>query len=640
MKSLRPLYLSCLLALAGCGGGGEDDSTIEAKRAAQMARGSTAIESQARTDSARFAYLASTSNAVSNSTFESGATNWELSADVLTLNPSMAHGGSYYAWLGGYNNASDTASQNVSVPASASQAYLQFWYRITTNETAGTTAYDFMRVYVKNPTTGSTIATLKTYSNLTTTSGWTQSEQIDLSAYKGQTIKLQFAATTDASQSTSFSIDDVSVMIGDSTTSPSPSSYNTVVQQLYIAYFGRPADPSGLTNFAAALAAANAPTTIQGLTAAYGTTPAIKVLVDAFGTSAESNALYTGNTASFVYAIYQNVLNRAPDAAGQQWWADAIDSGNLTRGNAALSIMSGALSNTSAQGQIDAQVVSNKVAVGTSFTQSLSTDTQIASYSGDSAAATVRSMLASVTNTTNVTTFQTTIVNTITTLVASAPATSFRLTTGTAGSGQGTLSPASGTYTPGQIVTISAEPHFFSDFISWTSSSTGCAGGTGGCRLTMDRDQYMQARFEPGIFTSDFNAQYQVFYGSSCVWNVTWSNTRIELKFVSSNGSYVGKLRVVGQRTSQGTTSGCNGSSSSLDTTFDVPSTTSSFSSRVKIFNGLGDEYLTIATIGSLPGPNIGNVGGFVPVQMGIEYSGTDRRGGTSMITSLTRSVQ
>jgi predicted lipid-binding transport protein (Tim44 family) len=91
------------------------------------------------------------------------------------------------------------------------------------------------------------------------------------------------------------------------------SDYQTVVQQLYVSYFGRPADPTGLVNFESALLAANAPTDIQGLNAAYSTSPAIQSLVNSFETSNESQNLYgSGNPTAFVTAVFENVLNRPP----------------------------------------------------------------------------------------------------------------------------------------------------------------------------------------------------------------------------------------------------------------------------------------------------------------------------------------
>ncbi len=212
-------------------------------------------------------------------------------------------------------------------------------------------------------------------------------------------------------------------MMGSATKSSSAvaaSAYNTVVQQLYIAYFGRPADTSGLSNFTGRLAQANAATTMAGIDAAYKTNAAIKELVDAFGTSTESAALYSGGTSAFVTAIYTNVLGRAPDSAGLAYWINEIDKNGLTRGNAALSIMDGAQTNTSTQGVIDGSIVSNKTTVGVAFTTSLVTASQIAGYSGDAAAASARAMLATVTSSTNTTTFQTTINSTISALVATA----------------------------------------------------------------------------------------------------------------------------------------------------------------------------------------------------------------------------
>lgn len=178
-------------------------------------------------------------------------------------------------------------------------------------------------------------------------------------------------------------------------------SYNTVVQQLYLAYFGRAADTSGLANFSAQLDALGAPSDIQGLVSAYGSNSTVRALIDSFGTSAESNALYTGDTTSFVTSIYKNVLNRAPDSSGLAFWVNAIDHGGLSKGNASLSIMAGALANTTTQGLVDAQIVSNKVTVATQFTAALNTSTRSSWYSGDAAAATVRGLLSMVTATTS-----------------------------------------------------------------------------------------------------------------------------------------------------------------------------------------------------------------------------------------------
>lgn len=213
------------------------------------------------------------------------------------------------------------------------------------------------------------------------------------------------------------------------------SSYDNTVQELYVTYFGRPADPGGLTNFSAALAQAGAPTDLVGLNNAYNTNVTVKALIDSFGTSAESVALY-GDTSTaagiqnFVSDIYQNLFDRAPDADGLTFWSNAILSGHLTQGDAALSIAAGAAQNSTAQGKTDAQTVANKVNVAGQFTAALQTPQDIAAYSGDAAAHTVRGLLGTVTGASDPGTFAGTIQSTIAVLVNPTDSDSFYLTTG------------------------------------------------------------------------------------------------------------------------------------------------------------------------------------------------------------------
>ena len=192
--------------------------------------------------------------------------------------------------------------------------------------------------------------------------------------------------------------------------------YTNVVQQLYVAYFGRPADSNGLANFATVLSDAGAPTDIQGLNAAYSTNSTVKWLIDAFGTSDESKALYSGDTTSFVTSIYQNVLGRAPDADGLNFWVNAIDKNGLTRGNASFSIMAGALANTTPEGLADAALIRKRIDVAKLFTSSITTPTLAAGYYGNGAAATARSMLNTVTSATDVAAFSTNVNATLSSL--------------------------------------------------------------------------------------------------------------------------------------------------------------------------------------------------------------------------------
>ncbi|UOD29426.1 DUF4214 domain-containing protein [Massilia violaceinigra] len=182
--------------------------------------------------------------------------------------------------------------------------------------------------------------------------------------------------------------------------------YTDVIQALYVGYFGRPADPGGFNSFQRQLTTLKASPNFSDLSARYNTDAATKTLIDSFGSSAESKALYSGDTASFVKAIYSNLLDRAPDAGGLRFWADAIDSGTLTRANASLSIMSGALSNTSAQGKVDAGMIGKKIDVAANFTFKVDGENKEAGYSGAAAAGAARALLANVSAWTDVLGYQ------------------------------------------------------------------------------------------------------------------------------------------------------------------------------------------------------------------------------------------
>lgn len=198
------------------------------------------------------------------------------------------------------------------------------------------------------------------------------------------------------------------------------TDYYPVVQQLYISYFGRPADVSGLQNFSQQLTQLNAPSDLQGLTSDYEKNTAIRALIESFGSSDESKALYSGDNDTFVAAIFQNVLGRAPNAEGKAFWVDAISSGRLTRANASLALTAGALVNTSAQGLLDGKLVRNRQQLGSAFTSALDTPAKSAAYSGKAAAAAARAMLSSIGADSSGAGFQAIVDATIAQLVATA----------------------------------------------------------------------------------------------------------------------------------------------------------------------------------------------------------------------------
>ena len=147
---------------------------------------------------------------VGNTGFENGSNNpapWTVSAGVIDNSSFEApHTGSWKAWLNGYGSThTDTLWQSVSIPSNVTNAALSFWLHIDTAETANA-ATDTMKVQVRN-SAGTVLATLATYSNRDTNTGYRQIS-FDLTSYKGQTIQIYLKGVEDSTLKTSFVVDD------------------------------------------------------------------------------------------------------------------------------------------------------------------------------------------------------------------------------------------------------------------------------------------------------------------------------------------------------------------------------------------------------------------------------------------------
>lgn len=202
--------------------------------------------------------------------------------------------------------------------------------------------------------------------------------------------------------------------------SATDTQHSDLAQALYVSYFGRAADSGGLKNFQARLSELNAPSSAAELSARYNTDAGVKGLIDSFGSSTESNALYSGDNKAFVRAIYTNLLSREPDQGGLDFWTGAINAGTLTRANASLSIMAGAQGNSSTQGKIDALLIGNKISVASNFTYGLETEGKVGAYNGLGAAAVSRELLKQVSASTDAFTFQTQVMKAVDSLPTSA----------------------------------------------------------------------------------------------------------------------------------------------------------------------------------------------------------------------------
>jgi hypothetical protein len=166
---------------------------------------------QAYTLALTYTPAATSTERVANGGFESGATAWTATSGVIDNTTSTAaHAGSWKAWLNGYGSAhTDTVTQAITIPSTATSAQLTFWLKVTSSETTTTTAYDTLKVQVRN-SSGTVLATLATYSNLNKGTTYVQ-RSFDLSAYKGQTVQLHFLGVEGSTTATSFLVDDVSV---------------------------------------------------------------------------------------------------------------------------------------------------------------------------------------------------------------------------------------------------------------------------------------------------------------------------------------------------------------------------------------------------------------------------------------------
>jgi S-layer protein len=153
------------------------------------------------------------------------------------------------------------------------------------------------------------------------------------------------------------------------------AAFTQELQQLYVAYFNRPADPSGLEYWDAAV------------TAAGGDLAAVSV---AFAGSAEYKAAYNGLTSDQIVAkVYMNLFGREVEPAGLAYWSLPLAQGKITVDYIVTQIAGGA------QGS-DLVAYNSKVIAAVTFTDSINTTSERLSYSGANALVIGKAYIASV----------------------------------------------------------------------------------------------------------------------------------------------------------------------------------------------------------------------------------------------------
>jgi len=154
------------------------------------------------------------------------------------------------------------------------------------------------------------------------------------------------------------------------------TTHVAAVQQMYVAYFGRPADTAGL-DYWTNVVEANA-----------GATAAVSA---AFAASPEYIVTYFGQTnTQIVNNVYQNLFGRDADAAGSAYWANLLTTGKIKVDTIVAEVAKAALTT-------DAEAVENKVAASTAFTAQLDTAAENAGYAGNSALTLAKAFVKSVT---------------------------------------------------------------------------------------------------------------------------------------------------------------------------------------------------------------------------------------------------
>ncbi len=139
------------------------------------------------------------------------------------------------------------------------------------------------------------------------------------------------------------------------------------VQQAYLAYFSRPADPSGLN---------------------YWMTQSVSAMDAGFASSAEFNNFYMGLDANQqVEQIYQNILGRQSDVGGLYYWAAQLQTG-VPISVLVNSILNTVLNNEGNTG-VDYTTVTGRLGYSAQFTANATTS----GYAGTAAASLARTDL-------------------------------------------------------------------------------------------------------------------------------------------------------------------------------------------------------------------------------------------------------
>ncbi len=161
------------------------------------------------------------------------------------------------------------------------------------------------------------------------------------------------------------------------------TTHVAAVQQLYVAYFGRPADVAGLDYWT------NVVETNKGSTTQVSAN---------FALSTEYTAAFAGmSNTQIVDKIYMNLFGRAADTAGRDYWVGLLNAGSIKVNTIVADVANGAQTT-------DKEIVENKVAGATAFTTALDLPAEQAGYTGTAALNLAKAFITSITTDASLTT--------------------------------------------------------------------------------------------------------------------------------------------------------------------------------------------------------------------------------------------
>lgn len=214
-----------------------------------------------------------------------------------------------------------------------------------------------------------------------------------------------------------------------------PSSASlSLIQSLYVSYYGRPADPEGLEFWANVLEANGGD---------------VQAVLTDFGTSPEYTERFGGmSKQTLVNNLYQQLFGRDADAEGLSFYTDLLANGQQSLAQIAHTIGSIASG-------VDRQVLDGRTQVANAFTRQLDSDEEIAAYGTNRGIEIGKAYLQEVNASTGATPAIGKVVDVVATLLPSAPPP-------TPGGG-GVVTPAAPTF----------EVKIEGDVLSFTGTQTG-----------------------------------------------------------------------------------------------------------------------------------------------------------------------